>query len=366
MKKNSQLILLSSIFSLFGALDPLSSHTFLEVSDYKPPPSEIIEEPGGFDEGPDLEEMVQDFVLETKRISIPDFPDAFNPSIIRWQDRFLMCFRTYQPKTRSTNEIAFIYLNHQFELLGKPKFLKFLQPDPCCGMKKQDPRLVAVDGQLHVVYNNSISGEVRRMLVGRIEAEGDDFVVRSSQCFMQFDGEREVRSEKNWVPFDYKNRLYFAYSIIPHKILLPQIDLGVCTTISSTLSHLKWNWGVLRGGTPALLDGDDYLAFFHSAKTMATQHSKGKNIPHYFMGAYTFSAHPPFHLLRISPQPIVGKNFYKGPAYKTWKPVRVVFPGGYVADEQFIWILYGRQDHEIWVAKLDKKALLNSLVPVVQ
>ena len=31
-------------------------------------------------------------------------------------------------------------------------------------------------------------------------------------------------------------------------------------------------------------------------------------------------------------------------------------------DEEHVWIVYGRQDHELWVAKLDKKGLLESLV----
>ena len=41
----------------------------------------------------DLEKKPQDFVLETIKISVPDYPHAFNPSIIRWQGRLLMSFR---------------------------------------------------------------------------------------------------------------------------------------------------------------------------------------------------------------------------------------------------------------------------------
>lgn len=32
-----------------------------------------------------LEDNAQDFVLETKRIEIPGYPNAFNPSIVRWR-----------------------------------------------------------------------------------------------------------------------------------------------------------------------------------------------------------------------------------------------------------------------------------------
>lgn len=314
----------------------------------------------------DLELLRQDFVLETKRIVIPKCPDAFNPSIIRWNDRLLMCFRTYHPETRSTNEIAFVYLDKNFETVGVPRFLRFRTKDPSCLFKRQDPRLVQVNNRLFIVYNNAVQGELRRMLVAELYVKGDCFFADQAECLYYFEGESRARSEKNWVPFDYNGDLYLGYSIVPHKILQPIFGMSKCRTVASSLPAIKWDWGVLRGGSPALLEGEEYLAFFHSSKSMATKHSSGRNIPHYFMGAYTFSSKPPFKITRVSPEPIVGKHFYNGPAYKTWKPLRVVFPGGYVADEKYIWVVYGRQDHEVWVAKLDKKGLLESLVPVTQ
>ena len=98
---------------------------------------------------------------------------------------------------------------------------------------------------------------------------------------------------------------------------------------------------------------------------MSTVHSEELDMPHYFMGAYTFSQHPPFEITKISPEPIVCHGFYDGLKYKPyWKPVRVVFPCGYIMNEHYIYVSYGRQDHEIWVIKLDKHKLKNSLIPV--
>ena len=79
------------------------------------------------------------------------------------------------------------------------------------------------------------------------------------------------------------------------------------------------------------------------------------------MGAYTFTARPPFAITHISAHPIVAKTFYHVPEYPTWKPLRVVFPMGCIADENYFWVTYGRQDFEIWVAKIDKKGLYASL-----
>jgi predicted GH43/DUF377 family glycosyl hydrolase len=88
---------------------------------------------------------------------------------------------------------------------------------------------------------------------------------------------------------------------------------------------------------------------------------------HYVMGAYTFSPQYPFSIKQMSPEPIIGKDFYQGPhhpTYKNWSSMRGVFPGGFVMDEQAIWVVYGKQDHELWVTKLDRARLLESLIPV--
>ena len=97
---------------------------------------------------------------------------------------------------------------------------------------------------------------------------------------------------------------------------------------------------------------------------MATVHSQNKEVLHYLMGAYTFAAQPPFNITQISPEPIIGKKFYSGAEYKPyWHPVRAIFPCGFVFDKQYIWVVYGRQDHEMWVVKLDKLKLYASLIP---
>jgi len=317
----------------------------------------------------DLEEMSQDFVLETKRIRIPGYPDAFNPSIIRYQGCILLSFRKYDRKTRATNEIGLIWLDENFHPISEPQFLEIPYNDPFCISKRQDARLLMIGEKLFIIYNNVlkdvIDREVRRMVIAEIHFDGTRFITAPPDCFINFDGERIERSEKNWVPFEYNGELLLAYSIVPHRIVRPLLGLSTCENVASSLRSIKWNWGVLRGGTQAFLNDGEYLAFFHCSKSMATAHSGGKSIPHYFMGAYTFESRPPFSLTRISPKPIVGKDFYHGPAYKTWKPLRVVFPAGYLFDDQYIWIVYGRQDHEMWVAKLDKKGLLGGLVPVL-
>ncbi len=312
-----------------------------------------------------LEKTAQDFVLELKELIFPGFPGAFNPSVTRWKEKILVCFRIRTKKT--THEIGFVWVDENFNQISKPSVLS-LPPHPSTSFNlQQDPRLITIGDRLYMVYSNIIPGakiaQVRRVFVTEIHFDGNAFYADPPEYLAKFEGENEARWEKNWTPFVYNDRLLLGYSITPHRIF--QIDEpSRCSTIASSLGLISWDWGFLRGGTTALPQGDQYLSFFHSSKTLQTVHSNGKPLPHYVMGAYMFANKPPFEITRISPSPIVGNNFYSPPPYKTWKPLRVVFPGGFIMDENHIWVVYGRQDFESWVVKLDKKALLKSLIPV--
>lgn len=339
----------------------------MDLSDY-PDTIAVLDEDIEMNTDPslvDLEQMSDDFVLETKKIDIPGYATAFNPSILRWKDAFLLSFRIRDPMGL-TNNFGLIWLDKDFKLASAPYVVEVRGTTPEYPSKQQDPRLIAVGNKIYMIFSNSIEGinqDIRRMHIAELHFEKGKFYLDKPECISRYAGASNQRWEKNWVPFDFDGKLYLAYSIFPHNIFSPILGTGACETIASTFGSIKWEWGVLRGGTPALpLDEKEYLAFFHSSILMPTVHSGGKKIQHYFMGAYTFSRKHPFSITRISPKPIVGKNFYRGLAYKTWKPLCVVFPCGYVMDDRYVWVVYGRQDHEIWVVKLDKQKLLNTLI----
>ncbi len=317
----------------------------------------------------DLEDMTQDFVLETKKIDIPEYPTAFNPSIMRWNDSFLLIFRIHDPETNDTSQSAYVWLDQDFNLCSPARPLEILFSVPQQYSKIQDPRILSVNNEHFIVFNNQVgmsaTKEIRRMFAAKLRFDSDRLYTLEPEFLKHFHVPVESVQEKNWAPFEHHGELILSHTINPHITLKPVLGTECCLTMGLTEAEIDWDWGALRGGTPALLVDEEYLAFFHSSKLMATTHSNGKGITHYFMGAYTFKNTPPFQLTAISPEPIVGKNFYNGPAYNTWKPLRVVFPCGFVFDENYIWVSYGRQDHEIWIVKLDKKGLLESLNPVI-
>ena len=327
----------------------------------------------------DLEEYKHDFVLETKRLFIEKAPDAFNPSIVKWRGKHLMSFRFIENvdehcpySSAQVSMIQLVWLDEHFEPMGDPYALALDHPDmdrPF--ILAEDGRLITIEDRLYLVYSGNKEKEIRdsgfRMYVAELDYDETGFYILSNEVLTKFDGESPFRREKNWVPFVHEEELLLAYTLCPHKIFKPLLDESQsCKMKAFSYPSIVWEWGELRGGTPALrLNEHFYLGFFHSSIPLSTIHSHHQSVLHYFMGAYLFSATPPFEIKLISPEPIIGEDFYYGEVYEPyWHPVRVVFPCGLLIEDDRIWISYGRQDHEIWMAELDKEKLLESLINV--
>lgn len=316
----------------------------------------------------DLESNIPNYVVETMRIDIPGYPTAFNPSIIRWKGSLLMSFRVIpDPKASFNSKIGLIWLDDDFIPLSDPQILETQTPGSSIPSRSEDARLIEVQGRLYMVYSDNkdlkISKAGFRLYIAEIRFDGKVFSLHDVVCLSRYEGESPLIREKNWVPFVLNNELYLAYSLCPHKIFRPLLDRGECETVAVSRALLDWQWGELRGGTQALpLNESEYLSFFHSWVDIPTIHSDGKAISHYFMGGYTFSREAPFEIKRISQEPIVAKGFYSGKVYKPyWKQVRAIFPCGFLMNENYIWIAYGRADYECWIIKLDKNLFLDNL-----
>jgi predicted GH43/DUF377 family glycosyl hydrolase len=316
----------------------------------------------------DLEKKTQDFVLETKQIHLPEFPHAFNPSLVRWGEGLLLSFRVIpDAKQPFTSWLGVVRLDDNFNVVSAPQIITLRYANSPIPSRIDDGRLIIFQDSLYVVYSDNedeyISKGGFRVYIARLEEKNGNFEVMYREKLSTFAGNNTLRREKNWTPFILNDTLFLAYSLSPHLILKPIFGTNTCITTSCSTKKITWRWGELRGGTPALLMSDHYLGFFHSCMMLETVHCP-KKARHYFMGAYTFNAERPFEITHISKEPIIGKNFYHGPSYPPyWGTVQVVFPGGFIYDEQFIWVVFGRQDHEMWVTKLDKNGVYQHLVP---
>ncbi len=316
----------------------------------------------------DFDKMISDFILEERQIVIPGHPFAFNPSILRWVDgKLLLSFRERDPSTGVADLIGFVWLDADFHPVGEASFLMIHRDIPLKISKAQGARIFQVGNIFCIAYNNIISDsepETRRMIVAHLNYKNRRFFIRNPEFILDYKGDPSHWREKNWSPFDCRGYIHFSYSLNPHRVFkLPKFD-NTCATVGLTEANIDWPWGEMRGGSPALFDEDHYLGFFHSWKDLKSVQSNGEKISHYFMGAYRHKKAPPFEITHVSENPIIGKTFFHAPEYPTWKPLKVIYPGGHIFDKKFIWVVYGRQDHECWLVKLDKKALLKSLVPV--
>ncbi len=324
----------------------------------------------------DLESQIDEFIIDSMKLEIPGYLHAFNPSIIRRENGFLICFRSISKKHfPHRSDIGFVWLDEQFKIVGKPVLLKnqeeeFLPSSKGISTRAEDIRLIRVGDKIHMIYNDyrkllRIQPRCIRVHTAELKHDGEHFTAYHVERYIDFEGESKKLIEKNWTPFDFDGEMMMIYRMQPHKIFR-SIGRGACETYATSAGDIDWEWGDLRGGTPALkIDEGHYLTFFHSMKQMRSLHSESKMMPHYFVGAYMFSSSPPFEITHMSPKPIVGQGFYYGKQYPYyWKPVVAIFPTGYVYDDNFIWLSYGRQDHESWIIKIDKKGLLDSLVPI--
>jgi predicted GH43/DUF377 family glycosyl hydrolase len=304
-------------------------------------------------------------VLSVKKIEIPSIPAPYNASIGATADRNILFFRYDEPNLHNeraeiSSNIGCISLDQKFDLLEK----EYSKIDTNSSYS-EDARFFQEGDRCFLIYNDVTPhfGNQRCIHIGAID------VNKKRLEYITPLNLNSKKTEKNWTPFSHKGEIHFLYTINPQKILiLPNPNKNLLRPHRSaylTQSPLAWpdKWGILRGGTPAKLVGEEYLAFFHSSFEDA------KGIIWYIMGAYTFAAFSPFKITRISPHPILFKNIYDTPHHMIANPkIRAIYPSGFILQErsgkELIHLSCGENDSGIKIISIDKNALLASLKPV--
>jgi predicted GH43/DUF377 family glycosyl hydrolase len=162
------------------------------------------------------------------------------------------------------------------------------------------------------------------------------------------------KHEKNWLPFTNQDELYLVYKFQPHIILNCDPITAYCRQEYSTPCSLKWQYGIISGGSSPILIGDEYLSFFHSWRETA---SHGPRI--YYVGAYTFQDKPPFGILRYTTSPLWQKDFYTTPSPSKHK---VLFPTSAFLDKDDVIMVYGENDATTKQAKFNLEELSRLMV----
>lgn len=316
-----------------------------------------------------LEDLAHEnkIVLSTKKIYLANYPDAFNPSIIEFESNYLLTFR-YCPDQWSRSWLSYIgivLLNKDFEPISEPELLSTRSIHSKTASQSEDARVFSYRGRYFITYNDNIDicpttwSDKREIFTAELLYDKNHFYLSKPLKLIHEQKSYQLQ-QKNWMPFEWDKKLLFTYTINPHEVLYPNLLNGSCYSCYETSPMISWEFGTIRGSTPPILVDSEYLAFFHSGIKLSSDSSWNLELWHYFMGAYAFSANPPFQLTKISSKPIVGEGFYTRSNFEK----RVIFPGGCIVSGSKIHIAYGRDDCEIWIATLDKDALKKSLIPV--
>jgi predicted GH43/DUF377 family glycosyl hydrolase len=306
-----------------------------------------------------IPEPTFDPVEWTKQIHIPGAPGAYNPSLVSYGDGYLLAAR-YDTMVQGAkpsdadleDQMVFVKLNRSFEPVG-PVSRDFFTGGGEFGTA-QDPRLFWWKNKLWAVFNarnQALEGAPRRMAIAEVQEKDGYFSLASGQFFSFRGG----FFEKNWPPFIVENELYFIFNTEPHQVIKPDAH-GKCTLVATT-SVFPWKRGHLRGGTPALPYGEnEYISFFHSSKRYRYLNNDWRQI--YVMGAYTFSAKPPFAITRYTSKVIDSAGYYDQSNH--WK---IIFPAGLVLEGNYAYVTMGRNDNQIIVSKISLAAIEKELVP---
>lgn len=307
-------------------------------------------------------------ITSTKRIHIPSYPGAYNPSIIKFEDKYLLTFR-YLPNRFFypwLSYVGVVLLNESFELASPTQLIDTRFKNKKIGSQSEDARLFSFKGKTYIIYNDNTeliapsNWDRRDMYLAELLYADNQFIIADPIKLYHENKYANVMWQKNWSPFEWNGTLLFSYSINPHEIIQPDLGTGYSQTAYETEKTICWNFGTLRGGSPAILIDDEYLAFFHSALFTNSASSDGIEMWHYFMGAYSFSPEPPFHLTKVSQVPLDTPGFYTYSSYNK----RVIYPGGFVVEGNNLYLVYGKDDSEIWIATIDINELKKSMIPV--
>lgn len=211
----------------------------------------------------------------------------------------------------------------------------------------EDPRLFVYHDRLWLAYNGASynPASFRQHIVA----------LQDGQPTNVFALERYRMTDKNWMYFESDGNLYAVYSIDPHVVI--RIDGDKIEEVARTQPGLvkkHWWYGEPRGGScPWNIGNDEFLTFFQS-----------HYIPYgfyrrvYVMGAYVFSAKPPFQIKRVTKMPIMV------PETTDVKMHAVVFPGGAVfRDDKWI-VPFGYNDHQSGLAVLTREQVDSLMVTV--
>lgn len=310
--------------------------------------------------------------------------NLMNPSIVKWQGKYLILARA--------NYILKIVTLHWLkdDLSGVDvgsSYFGFREGSqvqiPGEGGNQEDVRGLALQNGSLLIYYGATTG-VSSTLVYALLSVVDGVIISSGPTSMIHETQ-QMSFEKNWVPFEYHQEVYWAKFLNPpaiikeydpwvrfnddgriraHLYTVYGINQSLPEDVQQRMAQLPWQadkYGSMRGGSPALLVRGVYLSFFHTQTVVHQSEAWRKT---YFMGAIAMCSRPPFNVVKSSRVPIMhfGDPFYTD--HWLFNNIDyVVFPAGFILsdDEKYLYLTFGYQDKRGYLITLEVDALMASL-----
>lgn len=312
----------------------------------------------------------------------------FNPAIVHFRDRLLMAYRVdfgYDRPIRVA--CALCALDQHWQVV--PGSVAPLSDTFDDGGNHYDPRFLVYQDRLFVHYNNNWDSLPNHIFL--VEIDADTGQARSAPRPVALEGPRQP-IEKNWMFFEHEGELLAIYQITPHVILRAEMrDSGPvhCRPIHRVnwdASSYAGRYGQLRGGTPPVRSGEQYVSIFHSRRNShgipgVTEAPVGRKLRgitwlrrlkrwlrerldpvRYYGGLYAFSAAAPFTPLYLRPRPLLRAEQEERPSRPTagyLAPRQVVYPCGLVRLDDDRWLAsYGIHDERAALRVFSTQELL--------
>jgi predicted GH43/DUF377 family glycosyl hydrolase len=292
---------------------------------------------------------------------------AFNPSLLRLSETWLLAYRLVLPD--GLRRIALCQLNDQLEVIpgsvvpfsDKIRFPVNSKLPPQALGWFADPRLYRLGSRYFLHWNSGWHEPQNYQFL-------QEFDPKTLQTFgppreMRLDGSRQA-IEKNWTLWG-ENSYYACYSPNPHKVLgfdlAGEGPLHFCPAYEHAWSNRIYErrYGKLRGGAAPIRVGESYLALCHS------MHGQTGSAYDYEAAAYTFSASPPFAPILAPHRPIQ----VNPPTTRQLPPLnqavgRVIYPCGLSQVGQDLLVSLGLNDEHCALLQLKIDELRGSLIAI--
>ena len=300
----------------------------------------------------------------------------FNCAILRYNGKLILAYRRDIQK-----QLPKVYIAELGEDLVPYSNTEIKIPFTCPdGNRHEDPRLFVFKGKLYMGFA-TVHGQYGVASQGLVQLDasykvkkvwypnyknnrsvaikGDVIREVAMGVFQTSEAPRDI--EKNWIYFEYNDKLYFVYWFNPHQIVEMSLRTGDAKLKYQSRFDIgdRWKFGEIRGGTCPVKKGNYFYSFFHSSLFMDDK--DGKRVHMYYAGAYKFEAKPPFKVVAMTNTPLFQGDIDVN--LNSWGAL-CVFPCGSILENSKWTVSYGYHDRECRIFTVKESELEKRLISV--